>query len=652
MDERDDLSGLFNIPVSSEHFCTPGNIASAADYINHQLASQGYPELRFLNNDVNDVSKIINCISTLLQQRQNDVEKKPEELDTLTTNMTKVKSRLEQSEREKDMLKAKLTTSEENIQYIKTQYAHELRKREQDNGKLKERMQKILNDKYKGSNISLTLINPAPKSSTLPTKSGISQVHSPYHSCISEDIRKRSCNADEEMYHEVLQGYEEREREILAENQSLRQSLTNLYREIDILLRGQVATFSAPFPSESGNNLGSLPYAPIPAEVARFQMPFNMTGEHIEEDLKGLLDMLKKEWNSRPAMVSVEEMQGREQEIMEKDEEIDKQRKEIEDLLAQLDEKKFVSEEQDKVIDHFLSGNFFQGASEEVQLNMSGATNHRRPAVRKVWSKNERDDVIMEDATPISLLLSTRQTPNTTSATSGYSQYLRPALRAAVTSRNGKREVTIADDDMLQSPSVKHPRLDSTDENNIERRESIARRDKALAQTRVTRRGSVTSTSMKENLSNGPSSSAEQRFAKAKIQQLQTANAKFRATGAVSPSPASTSSRSLAAIASKAAASVVNSPRRPPARVARLVSQAAHLHNTNTAMSHTSSNSSSEDDVSSGSANFVKRSTSAKRTTSMEKAAAQAQAEAARNRSLRLITARAAIAAMTRNRKA
>ncbi|RUS24275.1 hypothetical protein BC938DRAFT_473850 [Jimgerdemannia flammicorona] len=342
MDERDDLSGLFNIPVSSEHFCTPGSIASAADYINHQLASQGYPELRFLNNDVNDVSKIINCISTLLQQRQNDVEKKPEELDTLTTNMPV---------KRKFCLLAHIVAQRLTKQYVFF-VAHELRKREQDNGKLKERMQKILNDKYKGSNISLTLINPAPKSSTLPTKSGISQ--------------------DEEMYHEVLQGYEEREREILAENQSLRQSLTNLYREIDILLRGQVATFSAPFPSESGNNLGSLPYAPILAEVARFQMPFNMTGEHIEEDLKGLLDMLKKEWNSRPAMVSVEEMQGREQEIMEKDEEIDKQRKEIEDLLAQLDEKKFVSEEQDKVIDHFLSGNFFQGASEEVQLNMSG----------------------------------------------------------------------------------------------------------------------------------------------------------------------------------------------------------------------------------------------------------------------------------------
>ncbi|RUP51797.1 hypothetical protein BC936DRAFT_145873, partial [Jimgerdemannia flammicorona] len=268
--------------------------------------------------------------------------------DTFTEIITTVESRLEQSERNNDMLKASLTAREddlqrtnENLQNIKTQYTHEICKRDQDKDKLKERMQKILNDKYKGANISLTLINPAPKSSTLPTKSGISQ--------------------NEEMYHDVIKSYEERESEILADYQCLRQSLTNLYQEIKILFHGQVATFSAPIPSESGNNLGaaSLPSAPIPGEVARFQMPFNMTGEHIEEDLKRMLVMLK------------EEMQGREQEIRKKDEEIDRKKVEIEDLIAQLEEKNFVSEEQGKVINHFLSGNFFQGASEEAQLNMS-----------------------------------------------------------------------------------------------------------------------------------------------------------------------------------------------------------------------------------------------------------------------------------------
>ncbi|RUP49430.1 hypothetical protein BC936DRAFT_142541 [Jimgerdemannia flammicorona] len=123
------------------------------------------------------------------------------------------------------------------------------------------------------------------------------------------------------MYHDVIKRYEERESEILADYQCLRQSLTNLYQEIEILLRGQVATFSAPIPSESGNSLGSAS-----AEVARFQMPFNMTGEHIEEDLKGMLVMLK------------EEMQGREQEIRKTDEEIDRQKVEIEDLITQLGE--------------------------------------------------------------------------------------------------------------------------------------------------------------------------------------------------------------------------------------------------------------------------------------------------------------------------
>ncbi|RUP48944.1 hypothetical protein BC936DRAFT_143605 [Jimgerdemannia flammicorona] len=64
------------------------------------------------------------------------------------------------------------------------------------------------------------------------------------------------------------------------------------------------------------------------------------------------------------------EIQCLKQDVREKDEEINRQKVEIEDLIAQLEERKFVSEEQDKVIDHFLSGNFFQGASGEVKLNM------------------------------------------------------------------------------------------------------------------------------------------------------------------------------------------------------------------------------------------------------------------------------------------
>ncbi|RUS20402.1 Afadin and alpha-actinin-binding-domain-containing protein [Endogone sp. FLAS-F59071] len=391
-----------------DHFCTPGNLSATAEYVNHQLISHGYPApLRFINNDKSDASKIINCIFALLQQIEKDNGQHEDMMDNLhnqqsengalTTNMAKLKQQLEQSERNVDTLKAKLNTCEENLkaetsrhkdtheelqkakqnlQHIKTQYAHELRKREQEYGKLKDRMQKVLNDKYKGSKISLTLVNPAPKSSTLPSKSDLSQ--------------------DEEMFRENLNNYEERERMVLDENQSLRNALITLYQEIEILLRGQVAregrTLEVPVPSGSVNaryNLRSStisnsdhrfssasfqqsPSAPITAETARFQMPFDMTGANIVKDLKVLLAMLKEEWEGRPANKKLLITQEREHEMKEKDKEIEKQRMEIDDLVAQLEEKRFVAEEQNKLIDRFLSGNFFQNANEEDMLNMSG----------------------------------------------------------------------------------------------------------------------------------------------------------------------------------------------------------------------------------------------------------------------------------------
>ncbi|RUP44985.1 hypothetical protein BC936DRAFT_148762, partial [Jimgerdemannia flammicorona] len=454
----------------------------------------------------------------------------------LPRKKTSMKSQLENCEHDKDMLKAKLTTSEENLK-IETSRHNEVRKELQ-------KTKQIL--KYIETQHAMISEN----------DHAMQYADYPHTYTYLSDQEKKMCL-------EISQAHEEGEHELRAEIQCLKQDAREKDEEIN---RQKVKN----------------------------------------EDL-----IAQQKVKNEDLIAQLGEYGCLKQDVREKDEEINRQKVEIEDLIAQLEERKFVSEEQDKVIDHFLSGNFFQGASEEVKLNIvANTTNHGRPAVRKVWSKKEQGDVIMEDTTPISLHLSTQQTPNTAGTTSRHSRYLKPALRAAVTSRNRKREVTIADNDMLQSSSaeyvvraVEHPRLGLTDENNIERRELITRRAKALAQIRVTRRRSVTSASMKENLSNGPSSTAEQRSVRVKMQQLQMANAKVRATGVVSPSPSATSSRSLAAIASKAAASAVNSPRRPPTRVAKLVSLAAHSHNTNTVILYTSSNS-SEEDASSESANF------------------------------------------------
>ncbi|RUP48943.1 hypothetical protein BC936DRAFT_143604 [Jimgerdemannia flammicorona] len=170
--------------LDGKHFCAFGNNSFADKRTNHLLASQNYPEQ--LNSNEDDVEKqnepddelcnLQNKIDTLTA---NMVQKKKYCILSVIVNLsyrfsnipfasrmikTSMKSQLENCERDKDMLKAKLTTSEEDLK-IETS-RHE---------KVREELQKMKQNLH-----------------CIETQHA---VHSPYHSRISDDIRKRSCNA-------------------------------------------------------------------------------------------------------------------------------------------------------------------------------------------------------------------------------------------------------------------------------------------------------------------------------------------------------------------------------------------------------------------------------------------------------------------------
>ncbi|KAL1923021.1 uncharacterized protein VTP21DRAFT_9397 [Calcarisporiella thermophila] len=363
----------FYSDMTSPDFCSGDNLSATGDYINHQLATRGFPSpLNFLNPTKEGSARIINCLFSLLNKQQRDSEQKEEvsdnlrrlqsEHEVLQSNHNGLKVKLEQAEREAAMLRARLENAEKahkaevekhkvtkqellaaksNLQFAKTQFAHELRKRELNFNKLKDRVQKLTNEKYKASKITITLANPASR----PT------------------VRRQAGEESYDLHNEALEALSERENVLIDENDILRNLLLELYQEIEILLRGEAA--------KEGRILEKLEPAEDSLgkkmEASRlFKLPIHMAGTRMEERVRELLSTLREEWNHRPSSDPVVDPA----ELERKDQEIAEYLEEARQLSAELDQLKYVAEERKKVIDHFMEGKFFDEAAEK-HLNSS-----------------------------------------------------------------------------------------------------------------------------------------------------------------------------------------------------------------------------------------------------------------------------------------
>ncbi|ORX81811.1 hypothetical protein K493DRAFT_93478 [Basidiobolus meristosporus CBS 931.73] len=222
--------------------------AYRCEYINGQLAAYGFPsDLNLLEPDKESSKEIINILFVLLKQRQQDVqirddlEEKARRLhddyERVSALLLKERSRLEASEREVANFKAKLSVSEKNIreqveksrklneeltkmksnlQLIKTQYAHEIRKKDTENIKLKDRIQKGTSVDKSSKKPQIRLLNPiAPVKSIRRTGSSISDGGKP------ADLTK-----------DTLMKYQEREEKIIHENGQLRNTLYVIHQEL------------------------------------------------------------------------------------------------------------------------------------------------------------------------------------------------------------------------------------------------------------------------------------------------------------------------------------------------------------------------------------------------------------------------------------
>ncbi|KAF9905840.1 hypothetical protein EC991_001245 [Linnemannia zychae] len=348
---------------SGDDFCTEENFDQTSSYINHQLNIHGFSSnLQFVGADKHGASRIVTALYKILQQHLKDSEYKEEmdlnwrrlsqDYDTTLHNLSVTKAQLERAERETDTLSARIIALEEevktetekhrytreelksskaNLQYSKTQYAHESRKKEQEINLLKEKLQKSISRGQSFNNTStipggITILNPVPRSL----------------------YGKNHANEAELLLKGVIEQQQTKENELVEENEQLRRTLYTVQVELEGLVKKHSNL------KNSANNAYGLPY--------------EMVRDRIETEIRDTLTMVTDQWNHRPSLEPVISPS----ELVVRDQRIQDLQKEIEKLQLELEDSTLLVQGAQKMIDNLSSGNFLAGL-QDLKLNVEGS---------------------------------------------------------------------------------------------------------------------------------------------------------------------------------------------------------------------------------------------------------------------------------------
>eukprot|EP00833_Pecoramyces_ruminatium_P017586 jgi/Orpsp1_1/1191618/evm.model.d7180000087377.1 len=213
--------------------------------------------------------------------------------DMLNSNMDKLKQKYEHSQHElkslnnkiieltdnnKSMkknngtLKEKIKQVQNTLHSLKNQYTHELRKKEIELQKLKEKLQKKFNEGLSNSGVRYYVSNPLSK-------------------IVMSNDRKSS---NEDMFSILISNYENSEKELHNENCLLRQTLYDIYKEVELILgvEEDEKEFDPNNIDEVTNILVQNEY--IKPEDAQFKLPLSISREYLGQRINDLLEQFKE----------------------------------------------------------------------------------------------------------------------------------------------------------------------------------------------------------------------------------------------------------------------------------------------------------------------------------------------------------------------
>ncbi|XP_027921614.1 afadin- and alpha-actinin-binding protein [Vigna unguiculata] len=287
-------------------FADVENLEHCAKYLNQSLVTFGFPaSLDLFANDPVSIARTCNCIYFLLQQRQRDVEfresandqrqrllsdisrleakverlegqlqVKDREIATITRteakNTAALKAQIEKLQQERDEFQRMVIGN----QQVKTQQLHEMKKKEKEYIKLQERLNQVLMEKKKESRSGMEIMN-----------------------LLQKEGRQRGTwngkKADNDFYKKIVDAYEAKNQELMAENTDLRALLRSMQVDMRDFLN---APNGLPKQSLTGNErVESDPsQSPLVGKMDVFDLPFHMARDQIEESLRNKMTSIKE----------------------------------------------------------------------------------------------------------------------------------------------------------------------------------------------------------------------------------------------------------------------------------------------------------------------------------------------------------------------
>ncbi|KAI8582191.1 hypothetical protein K450DRAFT_229480 [Umbelopsis ramanniana AG] len=355
----------------SEDLCTPSSLASSANYVNLQLTAHNCPvPLKFVNADEEEACKIVNGFLRLLSDKQSDAQERQEltntikrlkfELETTKSTLTMQTQKLAEAHRQIDQEASKrtavaksLSTEEKrhkatqselqkakiNLQTIKTQYAHEVKKHELDNAKIKERLQKTMDERYEQNGDIIKMSSPMDKAGALfgPPK--------PNHAAKTEDLHKA-----------MLQKSIERENQVIRDNKLLRLVLYDLHSALKSMLEGQTRQYHQIMDLD-----GDSP------DLVKFRIPMELGGAQLKEAVLDLIAKLKEEWDIQ----IVRRQAYTEEEVKEKDMTIERLTQDLDEVFATLEQVQDDFDTKTEAYLKFAQGSFFDTIAHNHHMDIS-----------------------------------------------------------------------------------------------------------------------------------------------------------------------------------------------------------------------------------------------------------------------------------------
>ncbi|XP_071725400.1 uncharacterized protein [Rutidosis leptorrhynchoides] len=300
------LSAQSTFGTSEHTFADTGNLDHCIKYLNQTLVTFGFPaSLDLFATDPVSVARTCNCMYSLLQQRQRDIEFRESSSDQrqrLLSDMSRLEAKVERLESQltaKDREIATITRTEAKAkaglkaqidklqqerdefqkmvignQQVRTQQIHEMKKKEKEYIKLQERLNQVTMEKKKESRSGMEIMN-----------------------LLKKEGRQRGTwngkTTDKDFYKKIVDAYEAKNQELVDENTDLRALLRSMQLEMRDILNAPNGT--SKHTTLANEKMDADPYqSPLGGRTDIFDLPSFMGRDQIEAFLRNKVASIKE----------------------------------------------------------------------------------------------------------------------------------------------------------------------------------------------------------------------------------------------------------------------------------------------------------------------------------------------------------------------